>query len=59
MKMVEVRKFTEDNIGKFKIDLMLETWNDVLNCNEIDIAYQWFLETLTNYLNINKPKSQI
>ena len=37
----------------------METWNDVLTCNAIDIAYQRFMDILTNYLNINIPKVQI
>ena len=38
---------------------MSETWNDVFNSNNIDVAYQRFIETLTNYLNVNIPKVQI
>jgi hypothetical protein len=38
----KARKFTPDNINKFKQNLQTQTWDSVLSCNNVNDSYDLF-----------------
>lgn len=46
---------TEESINVFKTDLLAQNWDPILNENDIDIAYDTFLETFKRLYDTNCP----
>ncbi|XP_041453069.1 uncharacterized protein LOC121406116 isoform X2 [Lytechinus variegatus] len=49
------RKETPRNIEMLKQDLLFEEWNDILNTNDVNTAYEYFNSKLQFYYNKNIP----
>lgn len=51
----ERRNMNEENYGYFKFLHQKESWESVLNCTNVDEAYEKFIENYSHYFNIAFP----
>jgi hypothetical protein len=51
----KVRKFTPDNINKFKQNLQAQTWDSVLSCNNVNDSYDLFWDIFKFFFDLNFP----
>jgi maleate cis-trans isomerase len=54
-KNSKARKFTPDNINKFKQNLQTQTWDSVLSCNNVNDSYDLFWDIFKLFFDLNFP----
>jgi hypothetical protein len=58
-KSASVRSFTPENQNMFKTALSGTDWTAVLECNDVDVAYNEFWSTYSDLFELSFPKKTI
>jgi hypothetical protein len=58
-KFVERRNFSENNVVNFTNALLNQNWNNILECNDAQLAYNLFSDSFFNLFNVHFPLSRV